>query len=320
MKCSEVKSILTNDSDAEISANSGLISHVRACKACSRKYGFILNLSAATALKETVRLPLDFESRVWDKIGEPNPSFSFLQNIIRHKWALAAAAAAIILLAAVPHINKGAVSKNAKEMFVKINNNAQGGIKNAEKADLKEPVKFSGGQRENIAADNAVVKQNIEKQEAVPKTGKIQPGNPEYTADHSAPAPLYMAGSSVVPAGKVAAAGVNPVQQELTASYKKGEDEINGDVAVFGNVFHPLQGGAVTIKYRVKNKANVVMMAYDRRGKVMKRIFSGERMPGIYTESWNGTDDSGITAGSGVYVIYLKTDSSENKIKVGIIK
>jgi hypothetical protein len=317
MKCSEVKNILKNDSDPEIAANKGLISHIRECCECSKKYGVILNLSMATAMKEEMRLPADFEGKVWKKIGGPNPAFSFLRNIMQPKWAIAAAAVIMLFLIAVPLMNKGAMKNNIKDIAVKPADKTV--IKVTQKANpgATDALKGSKPQPGNAVAENIVEKQAPQKQETVAVPKQIQQGNPGFTAHYSASAPSYKTASGAASGSKISAAGV---QKELTASYNKGEDDLKGDVAVSGNVFHPLQGEAVTIKYRIKKAAKVIMAVYDRKGKVVKMIYNGEQGQGVFTESWNGKDNNGIIAGSGIYIIYLKTDSGENKIKVGVIK
>jgi hypothetical protein len=315
MKCGEVKNILKNDSDAEIAANSGLISHVRACRVCSEKYGFILKLSMATAIRDEVRLPVDFEEGVWEKIGGPNPSFSLLRNILQPGWAVAAAAALALVLVLVPLINKGAVKNSDKVIAAKPAPKTEAIIKqDSAPAALKKTETQPG----NAVAENVVEKQTAQKQETAAALNQVKQENPVFTSHYPAPAASYKtAANTAAGTNKISAAGV---QKELTASYNKGEDDLKGDVAVSGNVFHPLQGETVTIKYRIRKTAGVIMAVYDRRGKAVKMIYNGEQGPGIYSEAWNGAGDNGIVSAGGIYIIYLKTDSAENRIKVGVIK
>jgi hypothetical protein len=320
MECSEVKAVLKCDSDVEITENKGLVSHVRSCRECSEKYGFILKLSLATAAKDEMRLPADFEDRVWKKIGEPNPSFSFLRNILQPKWAFAAAAALVLFLVAVPLMNKGPEKNSPKEIAVKPADNKVVEIKQGIKAASGDNLKKSA-QTGSVVAESAVEKQAHQKQEPAAAPKQVQPGAAGITAKYSAPAPSNKtAGNTAAGGKKISSAGINQVQKELTASYNKVEDDLKGDVAVSGNVFHPLQGETVTIKYRIKNAARVIMAVYDRRGKAVKMIYNGEQAPGIYSETWNGAGDNGIISAGGIYIIYLKTDSAENRIKVGVIK
>jgi len=51
----------------------------------------------------------------------------------------------------------------------------------------------------------------------------------------------------------------------------------------------------------------VELAVYDLRGSLVKRIHSGYRMPGSYTDTWDGTDSRGNRVASGVYLYRLKT-------------
>lgn len=85
-------------------------------------------------------------------------------------------------------------------------------------------------------------------------------------------------------------------------------------------MFHPLKGEVVTIKYSIQKAGAVVIIVYDRKGKIIKRILNGLKQPGFYSGTWDGQDENGVTAGNGIYIIYVKAGSVESKIKTGLIK
>lgn len=314
MKCSEAGRIIRNEPDTAISEDKDLASHVRTCPHCSKKYSLILKLSAALAEKETISLPADFEDKVWEKIGEPNPSFPFIRAILKPRWAfaVAAAAAAVVLLFVMPAISRKAAVNAPVEIAAE-----EITPQKTVKQDVTEPVKAANEGAPVIAAEGSAAPQ--EQQKTAPAAGVKEL---QLTGDTYKPNPLIPSANSVpVKAGnEIASASLNTVEKEMTALYTKEEDELRGDVAVYNNIFHPLQGESVRVRYRVKGTENIIVTVYDRKGAVVKKLFNGERGAGIYTEEWNGTGENGVISGNGIYIIYLKTGSAENKIKVGLIK
>lgn len=324
MECREVKKLIRDAGSGELASNAGLLAHIKACGSCSVKYGFILKMSRAAAMKESMRLPAGFEDKVWDRIGEPIPSIlSSLRNSFLRKWAYAAVAAAAVVICFTVILKNGRPANNAGELAVKPPATApavaavvKNGITN-----ITEDVQ--AGQKTGAPAVLAENNTPLQKDVAGVPTAVIEA--PKEAIYPKTAAGAY-AGAAQAPAAIAPPAGNGPgqvkyasVEEELTATFKK-EDEIRGDIAVFNNIFHPLKGEVVTIKYRVKDAGKVIVIVYDRKGKVIKRIYSGDRAAGIYTETWNGKDENGITAANGVYIIYIKAGSLESKVKTAIIK
>jgi hypothetical protein len=330
MKCNEAGSLIRSAPDTEISGNRSLISHIKTCKTCSKKYGAILKISMATAMKEQLRLPADFTDRVWDKIGEPNPSASFINSLLRPKWVFAAAVSACAILLVAAALNRTAVKPAGKELAAnpavrteKIKHDINNEMQTAQSiapADENTAVKQAPPGQINVA-EKIAVNSVLHKDAAAPAPER---GDAAFNGNPGQGIALARVPAQA-PAGNVAAAGAantpdnRTVQEELAAALIKG-DEIKGDVAVYGNIFHPLKGEVVTFKYRVKAAGNVLIIAYDRKGKNIKRVYSGPRDAGIFTQTWDGKDENGITAANGIYIIYIKAGNIENKIKVGIVK
>jgi len=62
-----------------------------------------------------------------------------------------------------------------------------------------------------------------------------------------------------------------------------------------------------TLRYDLPKAGMTELGVYDLRGSLVKRIHSGYRTAGTYTETWDGTDGRGHRMPSGVYLYRLKT-------------
>ena len=69
-------------------------------------------------------------------------------------------------------------------------------------------------------------------------------------------------------------------------------------VSNFPNPFNPY----TTIRYTIGNVENVVINVYNVRGQRVRTLLNEQREPGHHSVIWNGTDDSGRTMSSGIYL------------------
>jgi hypothetical protein len=67
------------------------------------------------------------------------------------------------------------------------------------------------------------------------------------------------------------------------------------------------------ITYTIDNAGHVGMRVYDQHGRLVSTLVNSNQIPGEYTVTWNGTNDSGGRLANGVYFIVMQT--SENIIK-----
>ena len=110
----------------------------------------------------------------------------------------------------------------------------------------------------------------------------------------------------------------SPMERQAQTSPK--ENFKGGDVEIMSNVFNPLHGGSMKIRYIVRDGSDVSLIVYSRNGEAVRTLFKGFRQPGEYEQAWNGTDDSGAVLGADIYFVYIKTDLVEKKIKAAIVK
>jgi len=94
---------------------------------------------------------------------------------------------------------------------------------------------------------------------------------------------------------------------------------------VFGSLEEPLRdvrasppvltsgaGNVAEVSYEIvqlMEEASVEVVVYDLSGRLLRRLFSGERGPGKYEESWDGRDGRGRLVPPGVYIIEVSVDT-----------
>ncbi len=73
----------------------------------------------------------------------------------------------------------------------------------------------------------------------------------------------------------------------------------------YPNPFNP----ATTIPYTIERESAVTLVVYDIAGREIKRVAEGQKPTGSYTAVWNGADEQGFQAPSGVYLVRLQAGS-----------
>jgi hypothetical protein len=68
------------------------------------------------------------------------------------------------------------------------------------------------------------------------------------------------------------------------------------------NPFNP----STTIRFSVREACDVDLAVYDARGALVRRLADGRAAGGVHSVEWNGLDERGKTASSGVYFCRLK--------------
>jgi len=72
---------------------------------------------------------------------------------------------------------------------------------------------------------------------------------------------------------------------------------------IYPNPFNP----DATITFTIPQAASVVIRVYDARGRLVRELFNDSQTSGTHSLTWNGLDDSGYTASSGVYYVRLES-------------
>ena len=84
----------------------------------------------------------------------------------------------------------------------------------------------------------------------------------------------------------------------------------------YPNPFNPV----TMIQFGLKETSTVTLKIYDVSGRLIRALVSGTLEPGIYNESWDGTDDRGHGVASGVYFYSLRAGSFTDRKKMVIMR
>lgn len=76
----------------------------------------------------------------------------------------------------------------------------------------------------------------------------------------------------------------------------------------YPNPFNP----STTIKFSIAKAAFADVAVFDVLGRRIATLASEELKPGHYTTTWNGTDDNGVAASSGVYYVRMVANGDQN--------
>ncbi|NKB69545.1 MAG: T9SS type A sorting domain-containing protein [Candidatus Latescibacteria bacterium] len=84
----------------------------------------------------------------------------------------------------------------------------------------------------------------------------------------------------------------------------------------YPNPFNPL----TTIAYQVPRRASVTLEIYSLLGQRVRRLVDQVQLSGHHTVTWNGTDDSGRSVASGVYLYRLRSGHYERTRTMVLVK
>jgi hypothetical protein len=87
-------------------------------------------------------------------------------------------------------------------------------------------------------------------------------------------------------------------------------------VAAYPNPFNP----GTTVKYTVPERGRVVVAVFDARGSRVATLVDAEKVAGAYTVSWDGREDGGSDAASGVYFARVSQAGHMRSYKMVLLK
>ncbi len=88
---------------------------------------------------------------------------------------------------------------------------------------------------------------------------------------------------------------------------------------VFQNSPNPFSR-TTSIEYAISKEAAVRLSVYDATGRVVKVLVAENKLAGYYTANWNGTDENGIAAPSGIYFYKLECGRIVESRKMVIVR
>jgi len=252
-----------------------------------------------------------FENKVWQMIGEPNPSFwARLSAVIFSKQAIFAAGAAAVI--ALIFFTSPAVYETGKGKP----GAGQAGIAKTARPE-KQPAAGQLIQQVKNCKTVEPAQANPEKQQnnqvaAAPTKDETAYGNAGFK---------FAALPATAGSQKIENEDQNKAREAGIYKPTPGQEQsLNVSVNVYNNIIHPIKGEYVTINYQVDNTCAVSVIIYDRNARIIKTIFAGTNTPGFYRQTWKGDDDGGYMVNAGIYIVHIKTDKIDKKIKLGVIK
>jgi len=93
-----------------------------------------------------------------------------------------------------------------------------------------------------------------------------------------------------------------------TLNVESDAAEIPKEYSLVGNYPNPFNP-ATTIVYRLPVRAGVTLEIFDILGRTIKMLYNGTQNPGEYSQSWDGTDNSGVKVSSGIYFYKMHSNS-----------
>jgi hypothetical protein len=112
----------------------------------------------------------------------------------------------------------------------------------------------------------------------------------------------------------------------LWKAYLLGEEPVDGQLLASGVTGVPVSsmlaqsdlkisphpaGGQVSIGFAMPSTGRATVDIYDVSGRQVRRIMDEQRPSGSASTTWDGRDDAGKPAASGVYFIHVKTPSTQ---------
>jgi len=64
----------------------------------------------------------------------------------------------------------------------------------------------------------------------------------------------------------------------------------------------------------------VEMRVFDVHGAVVRRLASGPLEPGWHTVEWDGRDDAGRRAGSGIYFVRMTAGGRHHQLRLALVR
>jgi hypothetical protein len=84
----------------------------------------------------------------------------------------------------------------------------------------------------------------------------------------------------------------------------------------YPNPFNP----ATTISYQLKNSSDVRLQVFNQLGQSVRQLVNRKQPAGNHLVEWDGRDDDGNEAASGVYIYQLKTNQGTQSKKMLLLK
>jgi hypothetical protein len=129
---------------------------------------------------------------------------------------------------------------------------------------------------------------------------------------------VFSASASAAPdAGPETSGTVTAESEALCGSASPGPPM--GSAAILGNVFHPLDGGTLVLKFVEPYAGAVDIDLFDRLGRQVQHLAVSAE-PGTTLLPWDGRGSDGTVVPSGIYEAYFHGKGLNSLVKFAVIK
>jgi len=291
--------------------------HIKNCDKCKKEYELILKMKKAFLIRENLKVPSDFNKKIFEKIGFENKSrdFRIFEWMFQKQFAFAKVLVLILFFALILFSVKDQKDLNNYEKITIIDN-------------LEEKNKTQITQKKEVIENREQVIAHIERKEIEQgKVADLKDTEEKSTTTQTQIQPYF----STARNSNLAQGGLQPTEKPASLFIAKSDDKPNenktpeiGEMKekfiVKKNVFNPLKNEKFMLKYKVDNKEEVVVKIFNRIGEPVNTLLNEEKQPGIYECVWDGKEANGKIVGAGIYIVYLKIGAFNEKIKVVVIK
>jgi hypothetical protein len=316
MKCAVVTKEIRDAVVTGSNLTAGAAEHIKTCRACAARYSKAAAVNAAMAkLGEDVKLPHDFEARVFNKLGIERSGLraAFERLFLQARPALAAAAAMVIIAVVALYNLQVQPAKNTM-------------------AGAATEDKIPAGEAQKIAVKRDIIKEEAAEQSAhgasIAQTREVKNTGTQVLAEKDIDTanlprqidtlPKY-AEPMTRPAPKLEAA-VIVKQTPGVVGQETPVDSLSGNIEVRNNVINPARGETVTVRYRVTGSYKTRIAVFSKSGRSVRLLVNENMEPGIYSCAWDGTTDEGSVTGAGLYIIAFESGNIKEKVKVAVVK
>lgn len=122
----------------------------------------------------------------------------------------------------------------------------------------------------------------------------------------------YGAGSSDIFLNKISASGATSVDDDP-------EPLLPEDLSLAQNYPNPFNAGT-TIEFTLQQRADITLTIYNILGQIVREWSFGEISPGLHMLAWDGRDDGGQEAASGIYLYSLRAGTQRQTKKMVLLK
>ena len=263
--------------------------------------------------EKNVRIPEDFNLKMWKRINYRQPGY--FEGLKQRPFVYGAAFAGAAVFAAVVFVILPGRFQNTAQTEVAVVEKSIS-VKTIENKNTgKAPAVVEMAKKQAIPAESVKLAAVEKKEEALEKAdAKVKNAPTAEIAFSKAPS-----ADAVAQAQFSSAAAVKPASSPGVVPDKGGEER-GPNITIMKNVIRPLQGEKLVIKYKTSLAADVIAQVFDERGRLLKNLVRGPVPAGMHEISWDGKDEAGSIVGAGSYIVYIKTDLVEEKIKAAVIK